>query len=133
VPQPVLGRLYTVVVLRDRPEVRQLVRTLVGAPFATAIASGLCREGIFPVRDAPVPTDCVAAPEAERLRAALHAGTFRVRAIDLLPAQVASGFRDDVNGYLWTAAREGGAPNLDEWAAWSADVSWNKVRAAGPP
>jgi hypothetical protein len=97
---PVLGRLYQLVVLRDRPEVREVVGVLLERSFAESISARLAVDGILPVRDVPPPADTLAATQLARLRSAMEAGTFRVRAIDLFPARVAASFRVAVGAYL---------------------------------
>jgi DNA-binding SARP family transcriptional activator len=126
----VLGRLYMVVVLHDRPEVRQLVQALVGAPLATAMASGIADEGIFPVRAVAPPTDGVAALQLARLRVALSDGTFRVRGVDLFPEKVASAFLLDVSYFLKVAYMDGSPPNPSGWD-WGADAAW-PIQAVWP-
>jgi len=126
----VLGRLYMVVVLHDRPEVRRLVEALLGAPFASAMASGIADEGIFPVRAVALPEDDVAAPQIARLQAALATDTFRVRAVDVLPDTVAAAFLFDVSYFLKAAYLDGSPPNPSGWD-WGADDAW--PIQAGPP
>ncbi len=125
--QPILGRLYMVVVVHDRPEVRRLVESLLGAPFASAMASGLTGQGIFPVRTVALPADGVAAPQAARLRAGLSAGTFRVRAVDLFPEPVAAAFLQGMSEYLTP-----GTPRLND-ALRAVDQARAEVRAEGSP
>jgi DNA-binding SARP family transcriptional activator len=127
----VLGRLYQVVVLHDRPDVRQVVAELVGAPFAAAVTTGLGGSGIFAVRSTTLPSDTVMAAVAGRLRSSLEAGTFRVRGVDLLPAKVASAFLEDVMSYLTEARFEGSRPSTDGME-WSADGAWAEVRNGSP-
>jgi hypothetical protein len=131
--QPVLGRLYMVVILHDRPEVRQLAESLVGASFASALAPGLCDAGMFPVRKVAGSTGCADAAEADRLRAGLASGAFRVRAVDLFPPKVASAFLTDVSWYLHVASMEGSAVSPGDWGGWTADEAWLEVRAEGWP
>ncbi|HEX5826706.1 MAG TPA: BTAD domain-containing putative transcriptional regulator [Candidatus Limnocylindrales bacterium] len=97
---PALGRLYQLVVLRDRPEVREVAQALLERSFADAVSARLAADGILPVRDVPPPADTLAASQLARLRSAMEAGTFRVRAIDLFPAPVAASFRVAVGAYL---------------------------------
>jgi hypothetical protein len=125
--QPVLGRLYSVVVLHDRPEVRRLVDSLLGVPFASAMASGPGGDGIFPTRFVTLPADGIAADEASRLRASLASGTFRVRAVDLFPEEVASAFLQDVSTYLKLG------PGSVDVFGFAADWVWAEVRAEGSP
>jgi alpha-glucoside transport system substrate-binding protein len=123
---PVLGRLYMVVVVHDRPEVRRLVESLLGSPFASAMASGLAGDGIFTIRRSALPAGGIAA-EAERLRTGLDLGTFRVRAVDLLPGRVAAGFMGDLTAYLQVGVQS------TAMRGFSADEEWAAIRAGGSP
>lgn len=115
---PALGRLYAVVVLHDRPEVRRVVEMLLGRELADAVATELGSEGVLPVRSAAAPADPLAADEAARLRAAIEAGTFRARAIDLIPEPVARSFRETVAAYLLDVDRSLGSRMGDIDLAW---------------
>lgn len=131
---PVLGRLYMIVVLHDRPEVRRLVETLLGADFASGMATRLDDVGVFPIRQAPLAVGGVLADQAGRLRAALGSGTFRVRAADLFPETVASAFLQGMSEGLTPIS-----PGWDETltplanALWQADLAWAGVRALSSP
>lgn len=115
--QTVLGRAYFVVVLHDRPEVRRLAAALVGAGFASTVATNLEKQGIYPVRRVAPRVGSDPQRQAARLQAALAAGSFRDRAMDLLPANVATGFRHDVCEYL----HEQAPADLALWQ-WFADL-----------
>lgn len=92
----VLGRVWSVVVLHDRPEVRRALEELLGAPFAASMTPALAAAGFVAVRDVPAAPDDVMAAQTARLRAALAAGSFRARALDLFPPSVADAFRKGV-------------------------------------
>ena len=127
---PVLGRLYLVVVLHDRPEVRRVVEALLGAPLAASVDAELGTKGVFPVRISGPPADPAARFQASRLRAAADAGSFRVRAADLFPAEVSAAFLKGVEGYVDDYG-ERGRSRLDV-AVWAADYAWEQVRREGP-
>jgi len=133
-PQPVLGRLYTVVILHDRPEVRRLVESLVGAPFASAMVSAMGPEGIFPIRSAVLPADAIAAAQTTQLRAGLQSGTFRVRAVDLFPGSVAAAFRQGVCDYLKPEA-PGTVSDFSrlDVVVYEVDQAWAAARATASP
>jgi DNA-binding SARP family transcriptional activator/ABC-type glycerol-3-phosphate transport system substrate-binding protein len=101
-PGTVRGRVFSVVVFHDRPEVRRLVTRLLSDSFAAEVTASLVGAGIWPV----APTDPAFAPNAaavvemEALRSALRGGTFRVAASDLMPAAVADAFAQGVGTYL---------------------------------
>jgi DNA-binding SARP family transcriptional activator/ABC-type glycerol-3-phosphate transport system substrate-binding protein len=126
-PKPVLGSVFLVVLLHDRPEARSVVTFLTGATFAAAMPSAVCPAGVFPVRNGPVPAACVRASDGARLRASLASGTFRVRAGDLLPDAVAEAFRGDLLAYL----SEGDLSSADR--DFSADAAWADLRAEALP
>jgi DNA-binding SARP family transcriptional activator len=125
--KPVLGRLFFVVVLHDRPEVRRVVESLLGTPFASALSSRLGDAGLFPVRDVGVEGAAVLAADATRLRDALGTGGFRVRAVDVLPDQVAAALVNDLGSYLFFGDRS------TEDLGFSADLVWDELRAAEAP
>ena len=126
---PVLGRLYLVVVLHDRPEVRRVVESLLGAPLAASIAAELGTGGVFPVRVAGPPADRAAGSQASRLRAAVDEGTFRVRATDLFPAEISAAFLKGVEGYVDGYGDRG--PSRLDVAVWAGDGAWAQVRREG--
>jgi alpha-glucoside transport system substrate-binding protein len=98
----VRGRVFDVVVFRDRPEVRRLVEHLLGEGSGASLAGSLVPAGIWPVAPAgPVATaDEGAAAEGKLLRSALDAGTFRVAASDLMPTVVADAFAEGTVRYV---------------------------------
>jgi hypothetical protein len=128
---PVLGRVYMVVALRDRPEVRQALAALLGEPFASALAATACDDGIFPMRSLPPPEDCSIAPAATRIHAALQSDAFRVLALDTFPAKVAAAFLADLRWYLDHAAASGQPPVRE--GGWAADGAWAEMRAGQSP
>ncbi|HEX9044573.1 MAG TPA: BTAD domain-containing putative transcriptional regulator [Candidatus Limnocylindrales bacterium] len=132
-PTPVLGRLYMVVMLHDRPEVRRFVEALVSGPFQSAVAASLGGAGIFPVGAAAVPADDIAAEQGRRLRVGLDNGTFRVRVVDLVPAAVAEAFAGDVTTYLemrsYFIAASGSTAMMD----FAADAAWDALGRSGAP
>ena len=83
------GRVYTLVVLRDRPEVRALVGRLLDGTFATELARTASLDGLLPITE----VDAASFPGSlERswsglLRRALPAG-FALDATDRMPASV---------------------------------------------
>lgn len=70
------ARVYTLVILRDRPEVRAFVRQLLAAPFASELAAAAPALGILPL--GPTGTSAWPVPStgspAAQLAAALRAG-----------------------------------------------------------
>ncbi len=91
----VRGRVLTLVVFHDRPEVRRLLEFVLGHEGAAPASAELAQAGIWLV-GAVVPDagpDGVTGPEGELLRNAIRSGTFRVSASDLMPASVAAAFR----------------------------------------
>jgi DNA-binding SARP family transcriptional activator len=84
----VRGRVYQVVALHDRPEIRDFVAYLTGGGFADAAASMLGASGLWIPGEAgaTLTADRTAAFEHDLVGRALQAGTFRVDATDLMPA-----------------------------------------------
>ncbi len=121
--RPLLGRVYEVVALRDRPEVRRLVQALVGAEFATGLARSGCDAGIFALQGV-MPADCASAVVAGTLRAAIADGTFRARAVDTVPGDVGPAFESDVAEYLRSSSITGVDSSL---RGFSADDAWDEV------
>ncbi len=78
------GRVYTLVVLRDRPEVRNFVRYLLGTEFAGRLISEDSGSGLVPLASPGAgPTRTITERDmAGLLEAALAAGTFQVDASD---------------------------------------------------
>jgi DNA-binding SARP family transcriptional activator len=81
------GRAYTLVILRDRPEVRALVRHLLGAEFASRLVTHDTGSGLVPIASQGAPVD---RPAFERISAslvasAIMAGDFRPDASDRMP------------------------------------------------
>jgi DNA-binding SARP family transcriptional activator len=128
--RPELGRTWMVVALRDRPEVRAVLAALVGTSTAGAMAAEMASDGILPVRATADPADPLALVEARRLHDALAAGTFRVRAVDLLPEPVATAFQDDVFGYLAMVPTEGPVQAQRDFGA---DAARDALRRLGAP
>jgi alpha-glucoside transport system substrate-binding protein len=84
------GRVYTLVVLRDRPEVRDLVRHLLGAEFASRLVAHDEGSGLVPLTVPAVPVD---RPPDERVlsnlvTSALAAGVFRADASDQMTREL---------------------------------------------
>lgn len=125
--QPVLGRLYMVVILHDRPEVRQLVDWLLGSQMAASIDSRMAGDGIYPVRALSSTTSAATDTSEQRLRAGIAAGTFRVRMLDVVPALVASSFRGDMTAYVQFGRVS------TAYMDFAADAAWDQVRAKGSP
>ena len=96
------GRAFSVVVFRDRPEVRRFVESLVGDDFAAELNASLLPAGIWPVRSlaAEGRPDGLAGQERELLGRALRAGTFHISAADLLPKPVAAAYELGMVHYL---------------------------------
>jgi alpha-glucoside transport system substrate-binding protein len=81
------GRVYTLVVLRDRPEVRGLVRYLLGSEFASRFVAHDAGSGLVPIGVGGTQVD---RPAGERIPAslvasAIAAGEFRPDASDRMP------------------------------------------------
>ncbi len=81
------GRVYTLVVLRDRPEVRSFVQYLLGTEFAGRLISEDSGSGLVPLAS---PGAVATRTDTERdmaglLQSALAAGTFLVDASDRMP------------------------------------------------
>ena len=127
--RPVLGRVYEVVVLRDRPEIRRIAEALGGNEFATDLARTACDAGIFPFHGA-MPAGCVLGPVAGQLRTAISEGTFRARAVDTMPGDVGPSFESDVAEYLRASSITGVDSSL---RGFSADGAWDEVRAESEP
>ena len=68
--------------------------------FAAGASADLAGAGFIPIRAVPAAPDNVMAAQTTRVRAALTAGTFRVRALDLFPPSVATAFRKGVRNDL---------------------------------
>ena len=127
--RPILGRVYEVVALRDRPEVRALLQELVSTEFATGLAGSACDAGVFALQGV-LPADCAGAGVAGTLRAAIAGGTFRARAVDTVPGDVGPAFESDVAEYLRSSSITG----VDSSSrGFSADSAWDEVRAEGWP
>jgi alpha-glucoside transport system substrate-binding protein len=96
------GRVYSLVVFHDRPEVRQFVGSLLPGGLSTSVAGSLLSGGLWPAGD-PDPgirLDEGTRQEGERLWRAIRAGTFRVGASDLVPTSVATAFEQGAVHYL---------------------------------
>ena len=98
----VRGRVLTLVVFNDRPEVRRLVGYLLGDERASSASAMLAGAGIWTVGSVAgaVGPDDVTAAEGELLLNALRSGSFRVSASDLMPARVATAFAKGTLDYL---------------------------------
>lgn len=103
----VRGRVFTIVVFHDRPEVRRLVGELLGEDLAGRASQLLVPAGAWPLGQADTVAAAAAAGEDQELRregdllrTALRAGTFRVAASDLMPAPVATAFAYGTIRYL---------------------------------
>ena len=79
--------MYTLVVLRDRPEVRAFVRYLLGAEFASRLVAHDAGSGLVPTVSQGAPTDRPAGEQipANLVVAAITAGEFRPDASDRMP------------------------------------------------
>jgi DNA-binding SARP family transcriptional activator len=121
----VRGRVYEIIVFRDRPEVRQLVRYLLGDDLAATAAPAFAPAGLWTLRpaDEAVGLDAVGALERGMFERSLRAGTFRIDASDLMPTATADAFARLMLTYIrWgpsyleqvlrdiDATRPGGAP-----------------------
>jgi alpha-glucoside transport system substrate-binding protein len=95
------GRVYQLVVFRDRPEVRRLLTLLLGDELATADTAALVEAGLWPVgpADAAFGPSAVATQERDILERALADGSFRVDASDLVPHEVAARFADSMREF----------------------------------
>jgi class 3 adenylate cyclase len=94
-----IGQTYTVVAFHDRPEVRELVRHLLGDGFATELAKAPGAVGLLPARpvDPSLVRDEVDRSQAGLLREALQGGSFRAAASDLMwPTRFSQGLSDYV-------------------------------------
>ena len=102
VADPMRGRVYSVVVFHDRPEVRQFVDSLLSGGLSASVAGSLVSGGLWPAgaTDPGIRLDEVTRQEGERLWRAIRAGTFRVGASDLLPTRVATAFEQGAVHYL---------------------------------
>jgi hypothetical protein len=96
------GRVFEVVVFRDRPEVRRLLDRLLGDELAIAMTKALAPVGLWPVAtsDPAFDADPVAALERDLIADALAAGSFRVDASDLFPAAVDARFSEGILLFL---------------------------------
>jgi len=114
----VRGRILTLVVFHDRPEVRGLVKQLLGDEQAAGAVAELARRGLWLVGadDPGAALDGSTRAEGDLLRTALRSGSFRVSASDLMPARVAEAFaQGTVNALTWGQA----GPILDDiQASW---------------
>jgi DNA-binding SARP family transcriptional activator len=126
VPGPVVGRLYSVVVLRDRPEVRRAAAALISSQPAPETASAIAAEGVFLLAGG-TPSGDAGDAEAARLAAALRSRVFRARAADVLPEEVGWAFLGDMTGYLSSFGIRVSTDRMD----FSADAAWVEVRAEG--
>jgi len=81
------GRAYTLVVVRDRPEVRAFVRYLVGKEFATQMVSNSAGSGLLPLASASVVGDRSPGEQAmaSLVQSSLARDAFRVDASDRMP------------------------------------------------
>jgi DNA-binding SARP family transcriptional activator len=110
-PRLVRGRVYQVVMVRDRPEVRALARLLLSSDFEQEIAPTLEANGIWPV-DAALPgvtARGVSTLEHDLLAQSLRNGTFHVDATDLMPRALATALQQALPVYL-----SGGTSVLDQ-------------------
>jgi DNA-binding SARP family transcriptional activator/ABC-type glycerol-3-phosphate transport system substrate-binding protein len=99
----VAGRIYTVAVLSDRPEVRRFVEYLLSSEVAAVLARTSRLDGLLPARpvDAELYGDEKSREHDRLLRAALSTDLFRVGASDLMPSEVGSGsFPEGLLTYL---------------------------------
>lgn len=99
----VTGRIYTVAVLSDRPEVRRFVEYLLSSEVAAVRARTSRLDGLLPARpvDAELYGDETSREQDRLLRSALSAEQFRVGASDLMPPEVGSrSFREGLLTYL---------------------------------
>jgi DNA-binding SARP family transcriptional activator/ABC-type glycerol-3-phosphate transport system substrate-binding protein len=89
----VTGRIYTVTVLSDRPEVRRFVEYLLSSEVAAVLARTSGLSGLLPARpvDAQLYANERSREQDRLLRASLSAELFRVDASDLMPPEVGSG------------------------------------------
>jgi DNA-binding SARP family transcriptional activator len=99
---PVRGRVYQLVATRDRPEVRELVRYLLGDAFASPPARAAASAGLWLVGgpDPAVVGTSVARLERDMTEQSLRSGTFRADASDLMPAELRSALSGAVLTYL---------------------------------
>jgi alpha-glucoside transport system substrate-binding protein len=124
------GRVYTLVVLRDRPEVRALVRYLLGAEFASRLVAHDAESGLVPIGSRDAPMD---GPSGERISAsivasAITAGEFRPDASDRMPRILgAIAFPESA---LRVAEAPAGSPTVPVLREVEA---LEQVRAAAPP
>jgi DNA-binding SARP family transcriptional activator len=98
----VRGRVYEVVATHDRPEVRLLVRYLLGGGFVDAAASAFEPEGLSLV-GAPDPQHAdtsVIGLERDLTLRGLRSGTFRADASDVMPVELRSAFSSGMLTYL---------------------------------
>jgi alpha-glucoside transport system substrate-binding protein len=101
--EAITGRVYMIVVLRDRPEVRRFVEFLLSPDSAAALASSPPRIGLLPARpvDSSSYRDETGRELDVMLRTALQLGMFRAGASDLMPPEVGSvSFPQGVLTYL---------------------------------
>jgi alpha-glucoside transport system substrate-binding protein len=95
------GRVYQLVVFRDRPEVRRVLALLLGDELATTGTAALVEAGLWPVAlaDAAFDRSAVATRERDILERTLADGSFRVDASDLVPHEVAERFSDSMREF----------------------------------
>jgi DNA-binding SARP family transcriptional activator len=100
------GRVYQVVVMRDRPEVRALLRHLLGSDFAGTLVTADPGIGILPLRSSP---SAAALTPGHGIRAALAAairdGAFWPDASDLMERHVGTSELPDALLHIATAER----------------------------
>ena len=91
----VRGRVFTIVVFHDRPEVRRLAATLMAGDLGDEVSAALAAGGL-----SRVGVQGGAGSEAALLATAQRAGTFRVSASDLVPSGASAAFSRGVAQFL---------------------------------
>ncbi len=128
--QQLRGRVYMLVVLRDRPEVRALVRHLLGAEFASLLVAHDLGSGLVPTVSLGTLVD---RPAGERIPAslvasAISAGEFRPDASDRMPRSLGT------IAFPESALRVAEAPAGSAIASILREVDViEQVRTAAPP
>ena len=98
----VVGRVYLITMIRDRPEVRRFVEFMLSSDAAVVMASTSATHGLVAVRSAdPALNGGSFGLTDELFRTAIEAGLFRADASDLMPPLVGSGsFPEGLMTYL---------------------------------
>ena len=121
------GRLYSVVVFHDRPEVRRVLAGLMGT---TAAAAGVLADGLTSAGLWPIGAGVTGLPEAGAITVALQHQRFRVSVTDLVPRAASTAFGHAVAQLVASTAVDAAARARElGWLIAQVQASWPKATA----